>query len=121
MQTEQLTKEFKTVTEEREQLEHTALKVQRDLDAMKAKYQETVSTMNALISDPGLLLVRDDVSHKEYGGVCVSPSELSHADMAQLKKMNQLTSALLEKTNRDLVEKMVEMDATKRKLQEEIM
>lgn len=115
----------KSTTEEKEQLEHTVLKVKNDLDEMKAKYQETVSTINALISDPTMSLVMKDVMPADSGYHYESnpvphQQELSNASVAHLKKMNQLVSAQMEKTDAKLRAKLADLDSTKQDLQQRI-
>lgn len=116
-------REGKAFAAKREQLEHAALKVKSDVGEMRAKYQETVSTINALISDPNLLLTssRDALGD---AGQHSEPSrqdlDLSLSSVVQLKKLNQLSSAQVEKMDKKLKEKLSELDRTKEELQQRI-
>lgn len=107
------------MVEEKEQLEQTSLKVKSDLDSMKAKYQQIVSTVTALISDPSLLPGTEH-SLEAMSNVSDPQQDLSQASMAQLKKMKQLEAAQLEKTDTKLRVKVAELEKTKQELQQKI-
>ena len=106
------------MTEEIEQLEHTSLKVQKDLNSMKAKYQEIVSSISTLIADRDLLSSENSGHHLEISSTC--HKYLSQADITQVKKVNQLTSSQVEKVDKKIKEKLKELDLTKHQLQEKI-
>lgn len=116
------------MAEEKEQLEHTALKVKSDLEDMKTRYQDTVSAMNALIASSDLLSLTQGAGEGARGsdppptsGTRDEQEELSQASVLQLRKLNQLTSAQEEKTAAKLRAKLQELDKTKRELKEKIM
>ncbi len=93
-------------------MEHTVIKVQKDLDDIRDKYQDTVSTINTLISDP--------IATEHTGGGHLLESESMSNAVAKLKKMNQLTSTQVEKADRKLKEKLAELDQVKHQLQQKI-
>lgn len=115
-QNNHLLKLGKAVTEEKEQLEHTAIKVKNDLDDMKAKYQETASTVNDLISGLGVL-VGEGEHHLEVEG---DRQDLTQAKVARLKKLMQLASVQLERTDTKLKAKLAEIDRKKEDLQQNV-
>ena len=133
---DELSKVGKTMAEEKELLEHTALKVKSDLEEMRGRYQETVSAINALTANPSLLslsLVEDTTGPAGGGGGGggglnpADPSstthhqqELSQASVSELRKLNQLTSAQEEKTAAKLRAKLEELNRTKQELQQKI-
>ena len=119
---EKLLKASKAMVDEKELLEHTALKVKSDLEGMKARYQDTVSAMTALIANPDPLSLMDGGPEVEGGPADPSNAqlELTQASVAQLKKMNQLASAQEEKTDAKLKAKLEELERTKCELQQRI-
>lgn len=121
-QNEHLLKLRKATSEEKEQLEHAAIKVKGDLDEMKAKYQGTVSTVNHLIASLSLLVVKGDVGGEHH--LELDPSfqqqDLNQAKVARLKKLAQLGSLQVEKTDAKLKAKLAELDKTKLELQQNI-
>ena len=103
------------MSEEKEQLEQTSLKVKSDLDSMKAKYQDMVSTIKSLIADPSLSPSRKDLpTGPDSGG------DLGEGSVAQLKRLKQLDTAELEKTDTKLRAKLAELDRSKQELQQRI-
>jgi len=116
----------KAVSEEKEQLAHTVVKVKSDIDAMKAKYQETVSNIHALIADPTLATVVKDgaVSEATQNSETISDLDssqlLSQASVARLKKMNHLVSTQVEKTESKLRTRLADLGNTMQELQQRI-
>ncbi len=108
------------MAEEKELLEHTALKVKSDLEEMRASYQDTVSTINALIANPNLLSLMDGEGGRLNPDPTNTQQELSQASVAQLRKLNQLASAQDEKTTAKLNAKLQELDRTRQELQQGI-
>lgn len=118
-QNEHLLKLRKGITEEKEQLEHTAIKVKSDLDGMKAKYQETVSTANDLVANLSLLVTSGELGseHQLESDSSCQQHDLNPAKIARLKKLAQLGSVQVEKIDAKLKAKLAELDKTKRELQ----
>lgn len=121
-QKDHLLKQKKSITEEKEQLEHTAIKVKRDLDKMKEKYQGTVSTANGLIASLSLLVAKSDA----MGEHCLEPNatseetDLSQAKVARLKKLAQLGSVQVEKIDTKLKAKLSKLEDDKQELRTRI-
>lgn len=102
-------------------MEHTAVKVKSDLDAMKSKHQETVATVNALTLDLSLLLgVQGEAEGEHHLESGSAQEDLSHSKVARLKKLHQLGSARVEKADAKLKEKLTDLDKTKQTLQQRL-
>lgn len=125
LQSERLAREEKAAKEEKELLEHTALKVQKDIDTIQSKYQETVSTINALITDPNILATSGGggdggklpLSKSEASPAC---KDLAETDVTQLKKLNKLTVSQVDRLDKKLKERRAELDAAKLNLHEQL-
>ena len=111
---------------EKELLEHTSIKVQKDIESLRNKYQETLSTIKSLISGSSPLLVNKDEEHHlklisdQHCQKRVRFQEPSLTDIITLKKVKQLTSAQVDKAEKNLKEKMARLDQTKHQLREKI-
>ncbi len=100
---------------EREQLQHMAIKVRGDLHEMRAKQQDTASTVNTLLSDLSTLL-----STQEGTGSEQQQQDLSATKVAQLKKLAQLGSVQVEKADAQLKAKVAALEKYKQELQQKI-
>ena len=123
---ETLEKVHKTAAEQKEQFQQKVLKIEHDLQNMKLSYQETVSSVQSLVSD-----VRGNQSAASPNSVAsvtaperqpngVKQTELTQSQLSQLRKLNQLSLAKVEKTEKELKEKLVEVEKTKCHLQSKI-
>lgn len=109
----------KALREEKELLEETAIKVQGDLDRMKAQYKDIVSTVDAQISELSSLIAAvsgGDGPSLEAG----SSSNLSPAKIAQLRKLVQLGMVQAEKIAVKIKEKSSELEKRKQELRQKI-
>lgn len=121
-----LEKVHKTATEQKEQFQQKVVKIEHDLQNMKLSYQETVSSVQSLVSD-----IRDNQSAASPNSVAslavlecqpngAHQTELTQSQLAQLRKLNQLSLAKVEKTEKELKEKLVEVEKAKCHLQSKI-
>ena len=123
---EQLEKAHKTAAEQKELFQHEVLKIQHDLQNMKLSYDETSSSLVSLISNnarenqgeasPNSAAQRP-VEHHQPG---CGQVELTQAQLAQLRKLNQLSSARVEKTEKEVKGKLVQVERAKSQIQSKI-
>ena len=102
---EQLEKAHKTAAEQKEQLQHELLKIKQDLQSMKSTYEETSSSVISLISNSDVRGSSEDIH---------PPAE------SQLRRLNQLYAARVEKTEKEVKGKLVEVDKAKQQIQSRI-
>lgn len=121
-----LEKVHKTAAEQKEQFQQKVIKIEHDLQNMKLSYQETVSSVQSLVSD-----MRDDQSVASPNSAAsftalerqpnsAQQTELTQSQLAQLRKLNQLSLAKVEKTEKELKEKLGEVEKAKCHLQSKI-
>ena len=120
MQTEaeQLEKEGRTAAEQREQFQHKVLKIEHDLQDMKLNYHEAASSVQSLISELkncSLTEEKEDKSNMADGAVVLTQEKL-----AQLRKLNQLSTAKVEKTEKEVKGKLAEVEKARNQLQTKI-
>ena len=115
-------KQKKSISEEKEQLEHTAIKVKRDLDKMKAKCQDTVSTASDLMASLSLLVAKSDSvgEHHLEPTATSQETDLNQAKVARLKKLAQLGSVQVERIDTKLKAKLSKLENDKLELNRRI-
>lgn len=85
----------------------------------KARYEETVTNIHTLISNPTAALSPRPLQ-TPTPQLPLPKAPLSQVHVVKLKKMHQLTAAQLEKTDRELKSKLLEVGQMKEKLHEKI-
>lgn len=121
-----LEKVHKTAAERKEQFQQKVIKIEHDLQNMKLSYQETVSSVQSLVSDlrdnqsvasPNSVVNFAALEHQTIGA---QRTELTQAQLAKLRKLNQLSMAKVEKTEKELKGKLVQVEKEKCHLQSKI-
>ncbi len=108
-----MSKEEKSATEEKEQLEHAYMKVQRDITAMRGSYWDVVTAVQAMVEDPVLThLPEVHPPSGEDTGIVVLPA-VNKSDSEQLRKLNLQASSQLDKLDKKLQAVKVETEAAK--------
>ena len=121
---EQLEKTHRTAAEQREQFQHEVLKIEHDLQDMKLNYQEAASSVQSLISKlKDCSLNQHEMSPKP--AIKANPREteemvLTQEKLTQLRKLNQLSMAKVEKTEKEVKGKLAEVEKEKHQLQTKI-
>ena len=123
VQSERLAKEEKAANEEKELLEHAAVKIQLDIDAMRARYRGTAGALLAMIEDPHLTTLSEVVDSPLCGNGVTAGAlpAVRESDLAQLKKLNQQAASQVDKLDRKLAERKAELEserAARQKLME---
>lgn len=103
------------------------LKVERDLHDMKLSYKEAALSVQTLITNPrdtkhGVALSTSDAkcTSSEHQAKSTKEHELTQTNLSQLRKLNQLSSARVEKTEKEVKGKLVEVEKAKWQLQSKI-
>ena len=112
----QLEKALKTTAQQKELLQHEALKIDRDIEDKRSKYQETLDSVHTLIAS-SRFNSKDGATARTNN---VEREGLTGGHIAQLRKMNQLASAQLEKTGHELKGRLLEVGRKKKELEHQI-
>lgn len=108
-QMSQLDKGIKDATAQKELLECEAQKVKQDLVDMRAKYYETVASIQALISNP----VGIGTSAAQP---TTEPAAITGAHLKKLRQVQQAVAMSSDKIDKELKLKVAEMEVMKEKL-----
>lgn len=91
---------------------------------MKQNYQETTSSVHSLISNSKEVSpdhsAKPTLEHHQPKASQTEEKVLTQAQVAQLRKLNQLSSAKVEKTEKELKGRLVEVERAKIQLQSKI-
>ena len=107
MKLDRLTREEKTLAEEKEQLEHAARKVQSDINQMNSSYAKAVYGTRALVDDP--LLANLPQAPERIGDNPLLV--LREGDLDKLKRLNLQAASQVERLDRKIAERKAELDS----------
>ena len=122
LRSERLAVEEKAAREELELLNHTSLKVQGDVDAMTANNRDIVHTVRSLLVDSALLPGRacGDAGYAQAMEEVSTSTFLTEGELAQLKKLHQLTVSQVNRVDKKLKENQAGLDSAKQTQQEKL-
>ena len=108
----------RTAAEQREQFQHKVLKIEHDLEDMKLNYHEAASSVQSLISELKNCSLNEE--KKDKPDMAEEVVVLTQEKLAQLRKLNQLSTAKVEKTEKEVKGKLAEVERARNQLQTKI-
>lgn len=122
-----LHKSLKNAAEQKEQLQHEAMKIDSDVERMRHKYRGTVTEIQSLLSspssqtavvNPAALLAPNEPHITTQGDNLPATPQLTGSKVTKLKRVNQLKAIQSEKVGKELQSKLTEVGEEREQVQQ---